>query len=459
MTDTETTWKAVAAPGGLPLVGHLFQLRRGLLPFIQHLPARGDLVQIRIGPWHAYVVCHPDLVEQVLRRDRIFDKGGPVFDKVRSVMGNGLVTCPYRDHRRQRRLLQPLFQKSRMPAYARVMTEQIGSVLGSWHEGKTLRVSAEMHMLAARIVARALFSSDPEEPDDVAARASQVVEASLGAVMQGIYRHMVTPVPALRRLPTPGNRSYHQARADIHTAVSRVLAAYRRDGADHGDLVSALLAARDTDGSALEEAEIHDQITTMLVAGIESTANGLTWALYTLATTPGLQTRVQAEADSILAGRTATWEDLPHLDLTGRVVCETLRMYAPAWALTRVTREATELAGQRLPAGTHLLYSPYAIHHRPDLYPHPERFDVDRWLPDQAAARPRNAYLPFAAGARKCIGDTFSLVDSTLTLASIAARWHIHPPPKPATPAARITLTPKKLELRVTSRSFRHPTH
>ncbi|MFF4410819.1 cytochrome P450 [Streptomyces sp. NPDC001404] len=449
MTETKTAWRVTTAAGLMPFFGHLLQLRKGLLHFMESLPAQGDLVQIQFGPWKAHVVCDSALVDQMLRNDRTFDKGGPMFEKLRSVAGNGLVTCPYRDHRRQRRLLQPLFHRDRLPAYAQVMSEQITAVLDTWQDGQSIPVSAEMHRLAARVVARTLFTGDPNTPEDPATRAAQVVEASLGAIMRGTYRHMVTPVAALQHLPTPGNRRYQRARADIRAAVRRTLTEYRRRDSDHGDMLSALVTARDVDGRPLDDAEIHDQITTMLIAGIESTANGLTWALYTLASNPVLQDRLQDEADTVLGGRIATWDDLPRLDLASRIIYETLRMYAPVWCLTRATSTSTELAGHPLPSGSTLIYSPYLIHHQPAHYPDPKRFDPDRWLPGPLAQRPRHAYIPFAAGARKCIGDTFSLIDSTLTLASIAARWHIQPPNAPPSPAARITLAPKRLDLRM----------
>ncbi|MGP3690382.1 cytochrome P450 [Streptomyces sp. IBSNAI002] len=452
MSETRTTWKVTTAAGLLPVIGHLLQLRNGLLPFMESLPAQGDLVQVRIGRWQAHVVCDSALVDQVLRNDRVFDKGGPVMDKLRTVGGNGLVTCPYRDHRAQRRRLQPLFRNDRLPAYARVMSEQIAVVLGTWRDGQTISASAEMHRLAARIVARALFTGDPGDADDPATRATQVVEASLGLITGGAYRHMVMSMAAMGGVPTPGNRRYRRAQAEIRAAVQCVLADHRLNGGRHDDVLSALVTARDADDRLLGDSEIHDQISTMLIAGIESTANGLAWAMYALAGDPDVQERLQDEADTVFGGRIATWEDLPHLDLTRRIVHETLRKYAPVWCLTRATTTATELAGHPLPAGSVIIYSPYLIHHQAVHYPDPERFDPDRWLPGPLAMRPRHAYIPFAAGARKCIGDTFSIVDSTLALASIAARWHIKPPSVHPRPAARITLAPTSLDLTLQQR-------
>lgn len=440
MTDT---WTVAAAPGAVPLLGHALRLRKGLLSFLESLSDAGDLVQIRIGPWQAYVVCHPDLTQHVLLHDRIFDKGGPLYDTLRQTIGNGVVTCPYAEHRRQRRLLQPAFRRDRLPGYAQVMTEQIGTVMGSWRENQVIDVPFQMRAFTSRILSKAMFAAESATPTALA------VEESFDDLERGSYRHMITP-PMLRRLPTPVYLRFQRARARLRAAVIQGVQDYRRTGIDHADVLSALLAAQDDQGRSLADSEIHDQVVTMVLAGTETTATGLSWALDLLPRYPEVLEKLYAEVDTVLSGRIADWNDLPNLEFTNRVVTEALRLYPPAWILTRLISADTELAGKTLPAGTTLIYSPYLIHHRADLYPEPDRFDPDRWLPEHSAHRPRNAYIPFGAGVRRCLGEAFSMAEATLILASIAAQWQLtHTTNTAIRPVARADLAPRGLRMRL----------
>lgn len=431
----------------MPLLGHTLPWLRDPLRFLASLPARGDLVRIRIGPIRAIVVCAPELVRQVLLNDRVFDKDGPLYDRIREVLGDGLPTCPHSQHRRQRRLVQPAFHPARLPGYARVMTDNIAEVTGSWRDGQVLDVFPEMMTLTARIAVETMFSGE-------------LPPAVLGAllddfdtVLAGIYTRTLTP-PSLDKLPFVGSHRYERARLRLQAIIGRVITERRASGADHGDLLSMLLAARDaTDGQGLSDTEIMDQAIVFFLAGSETTAITLAWAVHLLARHPEVEHRLHAEVDAVLAGAAASVDDLPKLDLTGRVLTETLRMYPPAWILIRTTTTGTRLGGHRIPAGSIIAYSPYLLHHRPDLYPAPDRFDPDRWIDKHTPQPSRETLIPFSGGPRKCIGDTFALTEATLALATLTARWrlrllsgqHVHP-------ARSTVLRPRGLRMRATAR-------
>ncbi|WP_405166513.1 cytochrome P450 [Nocardia sp. NBC_01499] len=434
------------APHGLPLLGHLVPLVRDRLGFLASLPAHGDLVSIRIGPVTAVVVCDPGLTQQVLRQDRIFDKGGPLFDAGREVAGDGLGTCPYSGHRRLRRLMQQAFHPDRIAGYAPVMSQRITEMTESWHDGQVVDVKAQLHTLTSTVIAATLFTQSI--PGPILERLLCAVET----VFDGVISQTLMP-RWLRRLPILGNRAYWRAITDARVVLTEIITERRAAGVDHGDLLSALIAARDSDGSRLSDVEICDQVFTFFFAGTETTATTLAWALHLLACYPDVAERLHTELDTVLAGRSARHEDLPHLPLTGRIITETLRLRSPAWLVTRMVSEDTELGGHRLAAGTTVIYSPYLIHHRSDLYPDPERFDPDRWDPATTTPPPRNAMVPFADGARKCIGDVFAVTETTLALASIAARWQLHSlPGSDTSPSLSITLQPKQLRMRATVR-------
>ncbi|MGH3829630.1 MAG: cytochrome P450 [Pseudonocardiaceae bacterium] len=442
---TECT--AGTAPGALPLLGHTLSLLRNPLRFLASLPAHGDLVGIRIGPIEAIVVCTPELILQVLLNDRVFDKGGPLFDRAREVGGDGLVTCPHSLHRRQRRLVQPAFHPTRLPGYAQVMTKHIAEVTGSWRDGQVLDVLPEMMTLTARTTVETMLS------DALPAALLGAALDDFTTVLAGISTRMLMP-PSLVKLLFFGNHRYDRARLRLRGIIGRVITNRRFSGVDRGDLLSTLLTASDpADGQGLSDSEIIDQVMTFFIAGSETTANTLAWAMHLLARHAEVEHRLHTEVDAVLAGAPASFEDLPKLELTSRVVTETLRMYPPGWILTRTTTTDTRLGGHPIPAGSTIAYSPYLLHHRPDLYPDPDRFDPDRWTGEHTAQPSRKVFIPFGGGARKCIGDTFALTEATLALATLTTRWRLRLLPRQHVHHARsIALRPRGLRMRATAR-------
>lgn len=400
----------------------------------------------------ALVVCDPRLARQVLVDDRTFDKGGLLAGRGRELFGNGLATCPHHEHRRQRRLIQPAFHPSRMPAYTRVMTEEIAAVTGSWREGQLLDVRTEMQKITARVLVSTMFADLLDDlPID------EFVDG-FNYLQKAAFVRMLTP-PLLDALPLPGNRRYDQTRERLRRIIERVVADYRAHGTDRGDLLSSLVPARPSgpeDGAdpALSDTEIRDQMMIFFFAGMESTATTVAWAVHLLARHPDSEARLHAEADAVLAGATATAEDMPALQYAGRVVTETLRLYPPGWFIVRVTTTDSRLGGSFIPCGTPVIISPFLLHRRPDAHPDPGRFDPDRWQGQAQARLPGSDLFPFGAGPRKCIGDTFATTQAVLTLASIAARWRLEPlPGARVRPAANAVLTPKGLRMRVRARS------
>jgi pentalenene oxygenase len=181
-----------------------------------------------------------------------------------------------------------------------------------------------------------------------------------------------------------------------------------------------------------------------MLAGGETTSAAVVWSLHLLGGHPEVLAAVHAETDAVLEGDVAGWEHLPRLELTARVVREALRLYPPAWAIPRICVRETRLADRTLPPGAMVVFSPYVLHRRPDLYPQPHRFDPGRWVIRDAQAAHRGAFLPFGAGATRCIGEEFGLTEAVLVLASITARWNLSLR-RGATvvPAARAVLVPK----------------
>lgn len=414
-----------AAPGGWPLLGHAWQLHSRPLEFFSSLPAHGDLVRIGMGPHPAYVVTRADAAHRMLTDSRTFDKGGPFFDKARVLFGSSLPMAGWREHRWQRRQMQPAFQPDRIDGYAAIMGEEVDRMTENWRPGLRLDVADALTTLTLRIVTRSVLAAEAEDS------AVAEVQRSLHTVIDGIYQRVMLPLGPLYRLPTPGNRRYRGACTRLHRAIDEIVAARRAAPGDESDnLITMLLGAHDDDtGEPMTEKDIRDQLMVMIGAGFETTANTLSFAVWLLSQHPGIAKELHSEVDRTLAGRTATPADLDGLPFTRRVISEVLRMYPPGWFFTRVTTADTTLAGHRLPAGTALLYSAYLLQHQPDLFPDPETFDPDRWLTRSSESLPRGAHVPFGGGNRKCIGDQFALVEMTLALATVCARWELRPDP------------------------------
>lgn len=447
--ESEQAWTVGTAPGIFPSISHGIALLRRPLDFLNSLPARGDLVGIRLGPQRAWMVCHPELVHRILRDTRTFDKGGPQYERLRALMGDGVVTCPHAQHRRRRRLLQPTFRHAGVAAQTDRMAEEAESLCRDWRSGQRVDVSAATMGLTTRLISRLLLS------DSLAPAAADEVRHCLTAIVRGLFVRTVVPVDALFRLPTPANRRYRRAVERVRELIDAAIAE-RRLGTPRDDLLGLLLTAAEAEdgGIPVSDREVLDQLVSLLLTGSESPSMCLASTFSLLAQHPEVERRLHAEVDTVLDGRSPDADDLPRLVYTRSVLTETLRHSPPGWLFTRVTTRETELAGRRLPRGTTVLYSPYLLHHDPASFPEPERFLPERWLEGDAPAGPRGALVPFAAGSRKCIGDQFAMAEMTVALATVARRWRLrHPAGRIAPLRPGATLGPRSLTMICTARA------
>lgn len=419
------SWKLGTAPGRLPALAHALRMLRDPLSFLAAMRESGDIVKVRLGTEWAYFVRPPELLRRVLVTDHgTFDKGGPFFDRSRTIAGNGILTCPAADHARQRRLMQPLFGHARLAAYAAIMSDEAARAAASWRDGQSLEVGKAMSALTLSVTTRTLFST--EAGSDVIAE----VQGALVALFDGLYRRMIVPFDLLHRLPTAGNRRFDRAAARLPAVIDRIIAERRRAGHGADDLLGALLSARDPEtGEGLGDVELREQVMALLVAGTETTAAALTSTFHLLDRHPDVESKLHGEVDRVLAGRPATHADLASLDYTRLTFTEALRLYPPGWLLTRRTTAPVDLGGLHLDAGTTVLFSPYALHRDPSLFHDPERFDPDRLGTGREEQIARFSLLPFSAGRRKCMGDAFAMNMAQIILGTLAAKFRLRAAP------------------------------
>jgi cytochrome P450 len=401
------------AVGRLPVLGHLLPLARDPMGFLQAVRAQGDVVVFHLGPRPVYQVNSAELIREVLVTRAHEFRRGEVFAQARRVLGDGLATADGGVHMRQRRTVQPAFHPDRLAAYLTVICEQIDAAAGSWVPHRRLRLDRELAQLTVAVTAKALFRAD------LGRAAVHEVRRSLAPVLNGIVRRAAIPVEWLNRLPTPGNRRFAVALGRLRTVVDDLVDAYRRDGTDHGDLLSMLIAAEAGDD------EVRTQVLHLLMAGTDTTATTLSWVFYELARHPDVAARVRQELGTVLGGRAVTGPDLAELRYLDRVLTETIRLHTPVWLLVRRAATAVRLGDVTLPPGAQVLINLPTLHRDPDLFPDPLRFDPDRWLRPPSDLEQRARFIPFGAGAHKCVGADFAWAEMKAAVALISTRWRL----------------------------------
>ncbi|MEU2184312.1 cytochrome P450 [Streptomyces thermolilacinus] len=411
------------APGALPLLGHAWQLWRDPLGFLNTLRETGEVVRVDLGTMPMYVVTTPRLVHEVtVKQARSFEKGR-LFDRVRPLVGNGLATATGEVHRRHRRLLQPVFHHERIAGYTEIMSTRAAALADSWKSGQHIAVEEAMAEYTIETLAQTMFSTDIGRP------AVEAVRRDIPVILKNMLVRAASP-KFLDRLPVPANRQFDAAAENLRSVIDQVILKTRDAGkTDQPDLLSVLLDARDADtGEALTDIEVRDELVTILFAGTETTASTLSWAFHELARHPEVEKQVVAEIDEVLGDRPLTVADLPKLTAIRRVLDETIRLYGVT-LLMRRTLTPVQLGDHLIPEGSEVAFSLYAMHRDPAIFERPDDFDPDRFLPERAAKVERQAYIPFGAGNRKCIGDAFSWTEATIALATILRRWQLRPAP------------------------------
>ncbi|MBF5043377.1 MULTISPECIES: cytochrome P450 [Myxococcaceae] len=383
----------------------------------------GDVARYRYGVGTNYLVTHPDGLKRVLQDNAgNYTKRHPTYAMIRRLVGNGLLTSEGPYWLRQRRLAQPAFHRARIAAMAERMVRAAERTRDAWEaraaSGAPFSMLEDMSALTLQVVGEALFGTR------LAAKTEQVRQAwdTLNAQFVERYnrRRFLPPV-----LPTRSDRAFRAAHRAFFSIVDELVQAKRREGGAGEDLLSMLVSARDADtGEAMSDAQLRDEVVTLLLAGHETTALALGWAWALLDQHPRVAERLRDELARELQGRSPTFADLPRLAHTRHVVDEVLRLYPPAYIFFRRVEADDVVCGARVRKGGTVVVAPMALHRHPAYWEDPDAFRPERWA-DEAAVqrRPRFAYLPFSAGPRQCIGNTFALTEAVLLLATLAPRF------------------------------------
>ena len=408
-------------PRGLPLVGTAMELAKDPLGFIRDLAYRyGPVSFTRFGPWAVYMLNDAELIEDVLigkHRSCVKDKS---TRDLMPLAGQGLLTSEGELWRRQRRLAAPPLQPKRIAGYAETMFDSAARAFAPFRDGETRDMHGELAQLTLEIVSKTLLGVDARGDGQ---RIADALERFMEYFERQVYSWQgILPL----WVPTPSRVRMRRAVRGLDDIVYPMIARYRASAGSEEHLLARLVHARGEDGEPMSDLQLRDEALTMMLAGHETTALALTYAVYLLATHPEVASRLRAEVDAAFASGQPDPMALCALPYLNAVMRESLRLYPPGYAIGREVTEPFEVGGYALPRGTQLLISPYTIHRDARYFAQPERFVPERWL-DSAfvEALPRFAYFPFGGGPRVCIGNHFAMMELALVLASLVRGFEL----------------------------------
>ncbi len=411
--------KAIPGPSGLLAVPRL--IRRNVLDALTELVSSyGNVVGFRLGPTRCVLLSRPEHFEHVLGSGRHdFDKSHRSNRVNRWALGEGLLTSDGELWHRQRKALNPAFQRRRLNAMTDSIVRESLQMLERWGVAGgelELDVAREMAVLALQITCRALLGLEQPQTSNGFAQDFGVLHAEL-------WKKLSAPVPIPPWVPTASNRRFTEAKRATYDTVERIIQDRLANPTTGEDALSILLSPSD-DNTRMSDQQLRDELMILLTAGHETTANLLTFAWYALSSNPDVRRRWEDELTSRLAGRQPELADLAGLAYTRAIVEETLRLYPPVYAISRSCIRDVVIDGYTIPRGTYVMLGVYPMHRDPTLWDRPLSFEPERFLPG-AREIPTFQYVPFGAGPRRCIGDQMALMEATLVLATVGQRVRI----------------------------------
>jgi cytochrome P450 len=373
---------------------------------------------------YTYVVHHPDDVKRVLVSNHRNYTKGMGLDRVKILLGKGLMTSEGDLWKRQRYMMQPFFHRRVITEFAKTLDSANDRFIARWEalaaHGEPVNITEEMSELTLDIVLRSIFGRDLDRMSEQAGgNPFEVVTKNQERNLQFAFKFR-----------------------SLAKIVAGLMERRRAEQEEHFDYLGMLMDARDKDtGAAMSDRELIDEVMTLVVAGHETTASGLNWTWYLLSQNPEAEARLHAEIDAAPDMLTPGLAQMESLAYTQQVVNEALRLYPPGWLLSRRTIEADVLGGYEIPAGANVLLPLYLLHRDGRFWKDPEAFWPERFAPEHEAERPRFSYMPFAAGPRHCIGETFALYEMLMHLYKVARRYRLtYVPDKPLELEAQINL-------------------
>src|ERR1700752_1005621 len=400
----------------------------------------GGIAQFKLLNSTYFLITNPDYVKYILQDNyKNFIRGRSV-ETGRVLLGNGLPLTDGDFWLRERRLLQPAFHRERLAALTSTASKVIESFVQKWEQkaqsDQPLDLDEEMMRLTLTVIIKSMVSADIDDKIQSLSHAFNVASKFM------LWRSQQMWAPPLS-IPIPRNVEYNRAFKVLNDTIYPLIADARKSPKD--DLLGMLLAMRDEEtGEGMTDQQARDEVVTIFFAGHETTAASMAWAFYLLSEHPEVEERVRSEIKSVLNGRAPTFADLPKLVYTQQVIQEVLRLYPAAYLFAREAVKDDVIDRYPIPPKTLIFITPFITHRDPAYWPDPERFDPDRFAPEQISSRPRHVYYPFGEGPHVSIGNNFALMEMQLILAIALQRFHLKLVPNhPIALKPEATLRPK----------------
>ena len=430
-------------PRGAPMLGLALQVLRDPLATLMRLAQYGDIVCIRVFKQYRILLNLPEYVEQVtIVQHAKFHKSTLTKDVTERLLGQGLLISEGDFWRRQRRLAQPAFHRSRIAEYGATMVECADMHSKTWRDGEIRDLAQEMMAMTLDIAVRTLFGTR------LVSEAGNVGH-SLGFLMRYSLRKARSPLKIPENWPTPANRRAKRETEFLDSLVYRIIAERQKEidsGAPnpHNDLLAMLMSAMDEDGTQMTPKQLRDETMTLFLAGHETTALTLSWTWYLLSENPLAEARLHEELQNVLGGRPPQVADLERLPYLKAVTSEVLRLYPAAYTIARTSIVPCTVGGYDFPVDTTFVMSQWVMHRDARYFEDPEAFRPERWLDGLENRLPTGAYFPFGDGPRRCIGQGFALLELGLVVARVAQQFRFKlVPGHPVVPEPLVTLRAK----------------
>jgi cytochrome P450 len=426
-------------PKGLPFLGIALELRKDPLSMLRRLAREyGDIVAFQAMGLPRVLLNRPDYVQQMLVMDHAkLHKSSLTKQAVGPLLGQGLLINEGDFWRRQRRMMQPAFHRSRTNEYSPVMVECALEHAKRWKDGETRNIAEEMMKLTLEVAVRTLFGTSLASDSEGIGRATTFL-------MRYYLARARSPWRLPEWWPTAKSRRARRELEFMDAMVYRIIADRRKDAQPQNDLLTLLMAAMHEDGGQMTERQLRDETMTLFLAGHETTALSLSWTWYLLSENPAAEARLHQELQDVLGGRPAEAGDLEKLPYLNAVVHETLRLFPPAYMMARLNVEPLQFGEYEIPPGRTILASQWVMQRDARFFEQPEKFLPERWLDGLMERLPAGAYFPFGDGPRRCIGQGFALLETALVVAALAQEFQFRlTPGYPIVPEPLITLRPK----------------
>ena len=429
----------------------------GLAPRFDIMAAleKGPVCYTRLLGKRIYFVNDAEYVKRILLDNLAnYPKSATYRNNLRPFLGDGLLISEGDFWKRQRRLAQPAFHLRRLKALATTMAECAARMAQGWDHDKVIDVTPVMNAVTMEIVAKTLFGADVTSDIGTVANSMRVLGEESGRIRPTAFFDL----PEF--ITKPRGRRFAGAVGALDAIINRIVAQRRAEmdkgAAAQDDLLSMLLEARDEEsGQGMTDRQLRDELVTLFLAGHETTAVSLAWTFHLLAQNPQAEAKLLAEVDAVLGDKDApAFDDLERMPYARMVAEEAMRLYPPAYVFSRRAVADDQLGPWRMPAGAHIVISPYALHRRADYWTDPDAFKPERFAPAAPNDRPKHAYLPFGGGPRICIGNSFAMMEHAIVLAAVARHWRLESiPGHKVRTEPRVTLRPRGgLPMRVTRR-------